>query len=106
MQPHSDVLRAGNALIPGQMYRFSTDNGPQTARFVRSDNEHFYFRDANNQNNRVSAYPKTIIASMQPRLRLPGMDPPFVVTGGSNPRKTRKHNRNPLKRKRKSNKRH
>lgn len=37
MQPHSDVLRAGNALIPGQMHRFSTDNGPQTARFVRSD---------------------------------------------------------------------
>jgi hypothetical protein len=106
MQPHPDVLRAGNELIPNQMYRFSTDNGPQTARFVNSDNENLYFRDANNQNNRVSAYPKTIIASTQPRLRLPGMDPPFVAIGGSNTRKTRKHNRKPLKRKRKSNKRH
>jgi len=104
-QHHPDVLRAGDALIHGQMYRFSTDNGPQTARFVGSDNDHFYFQGANNQNN-VSAYPKTIIASMQPRLRLPGMDPPFVAIGGSNPRKTRKHNRKPLKRKRKSNKRH
>jgi len=34
MQPHPDVLRAGNELIPNQMYRFSTDNGTQTARFV------------------------------------------------------------------------
>lgn len=106
MQPHPDVLRAGNELIPNQMYRFSTDNGSQTARFVRSDNEKLYFCDANNQNNRVSAYPKTIFESMQPRVRLPGMDPPFVAIGGSNPRKTRKHNRKPLKRKRKSNKRH
>jgi hypothetical protein len=103
MQPHPDVLRAGNELRPNQRYRFSTDNGPQTARFVRSDDEHFYFRDANNIE---SAYPKGLIKAMQ-RRRLPGFDPPFVfvANGGSNPRKTRKHNRKPLKRKRKSNKR-
>jgi hypothetical protein len=92
-QHHPDVLRAGDALIPGQMYRFSTDNGSQTARFVRSDNDHFYFQGATNQNNHVSAYPKTIIASMQPRLRLPGMDPPFVVIHNGGNRKSRKYSK-------------
>ena len=91
-QHHPDVLRAGDALIHGQMYRFSTDNGPQTARFVGSDNDHFYFQGANNQNN-VSAYPKTIIASMQPRLRLPGMDPPFVAIHNGGNRKSRKYSK-------------
>lgn len=93
MQPHPDVLRAGNELIPNQMYRFSTDNGPQTARFVGSDNDHFYFQGANNQNNRVSTYPKTIFASMQPRLRLPGMDPPFVAIHNGGNRKSRKYSK-------------